>query len=267
MTASINHLTIVSENNHVVGRFYEGVFRLQPSEERDPLGPIRIGDGRIGLNLHPRLAGQPAQLDRFGMEVDDLGDTLARLRESYPRGVYAPAGGEKSGPVHAYDPDGNLFMLSQKGEGGHDDIYQPDGRERSRAIDHVALRVLRPREVAEFYMRIFGLARIEGPGERNVYLSDGNITLVVIPWRLSDFEKTGISARGLDHIGFRVESLDALKGDLARAVERNYRFQPNASIVGKGKEGANRIEMFRQTCPLGCHHLADPDGLIIDVRE
>ena len=115
---------------------------------------------------------------------------------------------------------------------------------------------------------MFGFAPLDGPsGERNAYLSDGNITLVIIPWRLSDFEHTGISARGLDHIGFRVESVDALKNDMARAIERNYRFQPNASIVGKGKEGANRIEMFRRTCPLGCHHLADPDGLIIDVRE
>lgn len=159
-------------------------------------------------------------------------------------------------------------MLSQKGACGHDDIYQPDGQTRSRVIDHVALRVLHPKAVAEFYENVFGFARLDGPsGERNAYLSDGNVTLVIIPWRLSDFENTGISARGVDHIGFRVESVEALKQDITRAIERNYRFQPNASIVGKGKEGANRIEMFRRTCPLGCHHLADPDGLIIDVRE
>jgi hypothetical protein len=25
--------------------------------------------------------------------------------------------------------------------------------------------------------------------------------------------------------------------------------------------------MFRNACPLGCHHMADADGLLIDVRE
>ncbi len=269
VAANINHLTIVSENNYAVGRFYEGFFHMRPAGARDALESVRIGDGRVGLNVHPRLPGQPAQLDRFGIQVDDIAATLARIRDGYPRiACSAPSGDAESGSVSTHDPDGNIFILSQNGARDHDDIYQPDGQQLRRVIDHVALRVLHPLAVAEFYQNIFGFTRLDEPaGGRNAYLSDGNVTLVIIPWRLSDFENTGISARGLDHIGFRVESIDALQNDMARAVERNYRLQPNASIVGKGKEGANRIEMFRRTCPLGCHHLADPDGLIIDVRE
>ena len=269
MTARINHLTIVSENNYAVGRFYEGFFHMRPAGMRDALAAVHIGDGRVGLNVSPRLPGYPAQLDRFGIEVDDIAATLARMRENYPRlACTAPVGDLASGSVSAHDPDGNFFTLSQKGARDHEDIYQPDGQMQTRVIDHVALRVLHPEAVTEFYLNVFGFARLDGrDGTQNAYLSDGNITLVIIPWRLSDFENTGISARGLDHIGFRVESIDALKTDVALAIERNYRVQPNASIVGKGKEGANRIEMFRRTCPLGCHHLADPDGLIIDVRE
>ena len=37
--------------------------------------------------------------------------------------------------------------------------------------------------------------------------------------------------------------------------------------MGRGKEGAERLTMFRRTCPLGCHDLADTDGLILDVTE
>ncbi len=268
MSAKINHLRIVSENPDIVGRFYEGFFRMRRFGVRGPFDPIGLGDGRIGLNIYPRQAGQPAQFDRFGIEVEDVGETLGRIRASYPRiGWSDPVGGAAAGSVICHDPDGNLFLLSQRGARDHEDIYAAEGARDARRIDHVALRVLHPQKVAEFYAAVFGFERIEGPGEANVYLSDGEVTLVVIPWRFSDFEQTGISARGMDHIGFRVESIAALKDDIARATERNFRLQPNASIVGKGKEAAGRIEMYKKTCPLGCHHLADPDGLILDVLE
>lgn len=271
MRARINHLTIVSEDNYALGRFYEGFFHMRPVRGRGAFDPVSLGDGRVGLNIHPRLAGQPAQLDHFGIEVDDMAEALGRLRAQFPRiqWLEQPAG-QAGDSVFLHDPDGNPFVLSQANRRDRDDIYEyePDGRTVSRVVDHFALRVLHPKRVAEFYMKIFGFTSLERPTDaENHYLSDGEITLVIIPWRLGDFEGTGISARGMDHIGFRVESLAALKDDVRRATERNYRLQPSASIVGKGKEGAGRLEMFRRTCPLGCHHMADSDGLIIDVRE
>ena len=104
-------------------------------------------------------------------------------------------------------------------------------------------------------------------GGRNIYLSDGQVTLVIIPWTMSDFENTGISARGMDHIGFKVESIDKLKSDIDQAAERNFRLRPGNTVVGRGKEGNERLVMFKRTCPLGCHHLADLDGLLLDVVE
>lgn len=269
MKARINHLTIVSEDNYALGRFYEGFFHMRPTGAKGALQDVSIGDGHIGLNIKPRVSGHPAQLDHFGIEVDDIERTFARIRENYPAIAWLerPSGGPLPS-ISTHDPDGNVFGVFQTGMKNGDEIYDADGRKQDRVIDHVALRVLHPQRVAEFYARVFELTPLEKrDGSKNVYLSDGNITLVIVPWRLGDFEKTGISARGMDHIGFRVESIAALKADIERETARNYRFQPSTSILGRGNEGAGRLEMFRKSCPLGCHHMADSDGLLIDVRE
>lgn len=269
MKAKINHLTILSEDNYALGRFYEGFFHMRPVSGQRALDDVRIGDGHIGINIKPRLSGHAAQLDHFGIEVDDIEQAFARIREGYPKIAWLENPSGRALPsISTHDPDGNIFGLFQTGKNNSDEIYEAEGRQQDRVIDHVALRVLHPERVAEFYVKVFELAPVENrDGSKNVYLSDGHVTLVIIPWRLGDFEKTGISARGLDHIGFKVESIAALKNDIERATEKNYRFQPRTSILGQGNEGMGRLEMFRTACPLGCHHMADSDGLLIDVRE
>jgi catechol 2,3-dioxygenase-like lactoylglutathione lyase family enzyme len=269
MDAKINHLTIRSEDAYTVGRFYEGFFHMRPAGTKGATEAVSIGDGRIGLNIYPRLSGHPAQLDHFGIEVDDLEAALARMGERYPAIEWLdPAASRPVGSVSAHDPDGNVFSLSQTGATNGEDFYEADGRAQDRVIDHIALRVLHPDRVAEFYAEVFGFSPLANPPRGdNAYLSDGNVTLVIIPWRISDFEGTGISARGLDHIGFRVESIAALKADLDQVSAQNNRFQPSTSVLGRGKEGAGRLTMFRTACPLGAHHLADSDGQLLDVTE
>lgn len=269
MKAKVNHLTIVSEDSYALGRFYEGFFHMRPTGTKGALQDVSIGDGHIGLNIKSRVPGHSAQLDHFGIEVDDIELAFARIRESYTQINWLEhASGGRLAWISTHDPDGNIFGVFQTGMTNSDEIYEADGREQDRVIDHVALRVLHPYRVAEFYAKVFDLTPLDRPSKgNNVYLSDGNATLVIIPWRLGDFEATGISARGMDHIGFRVESIAALKADIDRATARNYRFQPRTSILGQGKEGAGRLAMFKKACPLGCHHMADSDGLLIDVRE
>ena len=196
-------------------------------------------------------------------QLDDPDAVLARIRESYPTIAWRRNDDGASAPISTHDPAGNVFGVIPAGRDG-----TPDAGKRDRVIDHVALRVLHPERVAKFYADVFGLTPLEGaPEGNNIYLSDGHVTLVIIPWDIYDFEGTGITARGMDHIGFRVESIAALKDDLSRATEKNYRFQPATSTLGRGKEGAGRLAMFKRTCPLGCHHLSDSDGLLIDVTE
>jgi catechol 2,3-dioxygenase-like lactoylglutathione lyase family enzyme len=269
MIAKINHLTILSEDNYALGRFYQGFFHMRPAGTDEATRAVRIGDGHVGLNINPRLSGYPAQLDHFGIEVDDIELALARMGESYPaiEWLERPSG-QPFAPISTHDPDGNVFSLSQTGGKNGDEFYEVDGREPDRAIDHIALRVLHPEQVAEFYVHVFELSRLDrAPKGNNFYLTDGHITLVIIPWRMGDFGETGISAHGMDHIGFRVESIAQLKADMDRVTAQNYRFRPSNTVVGRGKEGAGRLAMFQKACPLGCHHMADSDGLLIDVTE
>jgi hypothetical protein len=265
MTARINHLTIVSEDNYALGRYYQGFFHMRPVASRGPADDVSIGDGRVALNIKPRVSGHPAQLDHFGIEVDDLALVQARIREGFPSVEWI----ERSpGVISTHDPVGNVIVVAQTGAKDRDGFYEAQGGAQDRVVDHFALRVRRPQLVAEFYAKVFDLSALKDPpAGDNLYLTDGQVTLVIIPWRLGDFEDTGISARGMDHIGFRVESINALKSDIARVVERNPRFQPSETVVGRGKEGAGRLAMFKRTCPLGCHHMADRDGLLLDVRE
>lgn len=269
MVARLKHLTILSEDNYTLGRFYQGLFHMRPAGPNNATDPVSISDGNIGLDIQPRLPGYRSQLDTFGIEVDDLDDIRARMQKAYPAISWTEDPTARPyATVSTHDPDGNVFGLRQAApaKGGNGD--SPQGWRQDRVVDHVGLRVLHPETVAEFYADIFGFSPVEGPGGNpNVYLSDGRVTLVIIPWRLDDFEGTGITARGLDHIGFHVESIEALKEDIDRAHEANYRFRPSTSTLGRGKEGAGRLAMFRKTCPLGCHHLSDSDGLLLDVRE
>ncbi|MFT5539568.1 MAG: catechol 2,3-dioxygenase-like lactoylglutathione lyase family enzyme [Alphaproteobacteria bacterium] len=269
MNAKINHLTIVSEDSYALGRFYEGFFHMRPTETKDVTGAVRMGDGNIGLNIKPRLPGTPAQLHYFGIEVDNIELACARMHENYPSVEWLERSSRRPFPsIAAHDPDGNFFGLSQTGMKDCADIYEVEGRDQDRVIDHIALRVLHPEQVAEFYVKVFNLSPLHNsPEGGNFYLSDGHVTLAIIPWILNDFMGTGISARGMDHIGFKVESITALKSDIDRITEQNYRFQPRTSIVGRGKEGSARLAMFRKTCPLGCHHMADSDGFLLDVTE
>jgi catechol 2,3-dioxygenase-like lactoylglutathione lyase family enzyme len=265
MTSKFNHFTILSEDNYALGRYYEAFFHMRSSGQGTAAADdVHIGDGRIGINIKPRLSGHPAQLDQFGIEVDDLAAVRERLRKNHPTIGWIE---RPSNTIATHDPVGNVFVVSQVGGKNREGFYEMDGRSTNRVVDHFALRVRRPQVVAEFYEKVFGLMRLDRLGGTNTYLSDGEITMVIIPWRLCDFEETGISARGMDHIGFRVESIDALKADIARITARNFRFQPSETVVGRGKEGKGRLDMFRKACPLGCHHMADADGLLLDVRE
>ncbi|MDH3240552.1 MAG: VOC family protein [Alphaproteobacteria bacterium] len=269
MNAKVNYLTILSEDNYALGRFYEAFFHMRPAGANGPTDDVHIGDGHIGLNIKPRLSGHAAQLDQFGIETDDVERVIARLNENYPEIEWLQrSGGASITAISSHDPAGNVFFVSQVGMKDCGDVYVGAGGAQDRLIDHFALRVLGPEKVAEFYAQVFGFQTIAGPKEsRNFYLSDGHVTLVIIPWQISDFEGTGITARGMDHIGFKVESIATLKADIDRAAEKNHRFRPSASVVGRGKEGKGRLEMFRKACPLGCHHMADLDGLLLDVTE
>lgn len=266
MSAKIRHIAIISDQYALLGRFYEAVFGMKTAADKRPERAVTVSDGYVGLNINPRKAGRPAGLDHFGVEVEDVERTCALLRERYPAiEVLKRPGTRPFAGISSHDPAGNLFDLSQTDMENRASVYVEPPREQACAISHLALRTLHADEVADFYLHLFGFERIgKKNGDPNHYLSDGRVTLIVMPWSILDYAGGGIARPGPDHIGFRVESLRAVKERLQAVGDNNPHLRPFP--VGAGPEGAARLKLFER-CPCGAHHLADPDGVLIDLAE
>lgn len=265
MFSKINHVAIVSDNYAQLAKFYEAVFGMKNSALARATQAVTVGDGYVGLNINPRRAGRSAGLDHFGIEVEDVETVFDRMRKSYPtvKWLKRPSNRPFAG-LTTHDPDGNVFDLSQQDMANRAGIYvDNDGKPNPRHISHVAVRTMRPDDMAEFYRGVFELApankRVD---DRNHYLTDGHVTLVIMPWEITDYEGTGIIASGMDHIGFKVESVAALKEDVERLAANNPRLAP-APL--SGAEGGALERLFHRSCPLGQHQMADCDGTLIDV--
>jgi hypothetical protein len=124
---------------------------------------------------------------------------------------------------------------------------------------------MRPEAMAEFYSSVFELNLANRKeGDKNYRLSDGHVTLVIMPWDITDYEGTGIILAGMDHIGFKVEDLDTCIEDIERIAADNPRLAP--APVGSGPEGKKLAELFECSCSIGQHRLADCDGVLIDIH-
>ena len=133
-------------------------------------------------------------------------------------------------------------------------------------IRHIAIATRDLEGTKKFYIEGLGLkdvGKINTPTSEGCYLTDGHVTLVIMPWDITDYDATGIITPGMDHIGFKVESVETFKADVQRIADDNPRLAP--APVGTGKEGAALAKLFERSCSLGQHCLADPDGILIDV--
>jgi predicted enzyme related to lactoylglutathione lyase len=267
MGTQIKHMAIASENYTLMGRFYEAVFHLRTSPRAKPESAVVVGDGYIGLNINPRRAGRQAGFDHFGFEVDDVGTVIERMKAKYPSvNVLKRPGNRPFAGLSTHDPAGNVFDLSQKGMENRRDVYEEGDWKQDRFISHFGLRTVMPEMLAQFYVEVFELRAQEKPaGDPNYYLSDGKVTLIVMPWNINDYLGSGIERPAPEHIGFKVESVETFKKDLETLIGRNPRLSP--SPVGGGPEGAARLKLFTASCPFGKYHLADPDGVLIDVSD
>ena len=267
MFAKLNHVAIVSENYAQLSKFYEAMFGMTTSSKTRPARAVTVRDGYVGLNINPRRAGRSAGFDHFGIQVEDTETALDRLRRFYPmvKWQQRPSNRPFAG-ITTHDPDGNVFDISQKDMTNRRDVYvENDGKLNTRYIDHFAMRTMRPTEMAEFYTRVFELTHVNRKeGDPNYYLSDGHVTLVIMPWDITDYAGTGIITCGMDHIGFKVEDVDACKADIQRIGDDNPRLAP--APVGTGAEGDALAKLFQRCCPLGEHRLADCDGILIDIH-
>ncbi len=268
MFAKLNHVAIVSENYAMSSRFYEAVFGMNTATGYRAEGAAVVGDGYVGMNINPRYPGRGARLEHFGFEVDDAEAALKRLRD-FPgvNSLKRPSNRPYAG-ISAHDPDGNVFDISQKEMENRTDIYveQAAGKINSRHINHFAMRTMQADKMAEFYRHVFELeVRNKREGDPNHYLTDGHMTMVIMPWRIADYDATGIMPPSLDHLGFKTESIEKLKADIERISARNPYLAPFP--VDFGAEMRARLALFQKSCPLCQFHLSDPDGVLIGASE
>lgn len=110
-------------------------------------------------------------------------------------------------------------------------------------IRHIAIRANDQNKVANFYKQTFGMTEVRNDGEgRAMYLSDGYITLAILPG------KPGM-ANGIDHFGFQVDDMEAV-GKRARESGGS------AELETRPRDG--RFAEFR---------VQDPVGSQIDLSE
>src|SRR6185312_16140383 len=172
MFAKLNHLAIVSENYAMSTRFYEAVFGLKTAREARVESATVVGDGYVGMNINPRVAGRGARLEHFGFEVNDVETALSRLK-AFPDVQWAkrPSNRPFAG-ISAHDPDGNVFDISQKDMENRTDVYVEKNALHPTHITHFALRTMHADAMAEFYRTVFELEpRNKREGDRNHYLA------------------------------------------------------------------------------------------------
>jgi predicted enzyme related to lactoylglutathione lyase len=267
MSAKLNHLAITSDHYTLLGMFYRAAFGMKVSgDTAREIGAISVGDGYVGMTIIPRRGGRKAGLDHFGIEVDDLESVHGKVASKYPDiEIVKRPGNRPFASYSAHDPAGNYFDLSQPGHENRAEVYAQGTWKQDTTISHFVLRAREAERLASFYVDVFQLEARNLPSEEGGYfLTDGRVTMSVVPWKISSFNGAGIEQPAMDHIGFRTPDIAAFKAGLDRLAKTNIALAPKP--VDFDAEGAARLALLKK-CPLGSFQLADPDGTLIDVAE
>jgi catechol 2,3-dioxygenase-like lactoylglutathione lyase family enzyme len=268
MFAQINHTAIISHQYPMLGKFYEAVFGLKYSSFRIVDAPI-YADGYVGMQIIPRRDGYVGGIDHFGMVVDDVETVLERMQKKHRKAniVKRPS----TRPFAAYsghDPDGNVFDLAQKKNDTRVDLYKEQAANswaQDRYFNKFAIRTPNAEQCAEFYADVFELQPVnrktEAPG---YHLTDGRMTLSIMPWSIPIFAGMSIKRPGPDHMGFHVEDLDAFKAHVAEVAGANPYLAPVP--LGGSKESDVRRD-FLKASATGKFQMTDPDGNWLDITD
>jgi predicted enzyme related to lactoylglutathione lyase len=263
MFAKLNHVAILSDKYAAQGLFYRALFDLKSgSPPQQDVIAWSLGDGYVGMNINPRSAGRQGGLDHFGIQVEDVDTVKERVAKKWPKiEIIKRPSNRPFAALGIHDPAGTYFDLSQSGMKNRGLVYEQPAWQQDRLITHWALRTIEPERLAEFYSEVFELAATQVDG--TFRLTDGRVSFIIIPWKLSDYVGGGIEKPALDHLGFEVESLDAFTADLAK-FKRNPDMHPKT--FDHSDEGASRKELFEKT-NLGDLYMADLDGVLLAIRE
>ena len=128
-------------------------------------------------------------------------------------------------------------------------------------IKHIALSTQDVEATARFYIEVFGLkeiGKIDDPGTRGCFLSDGNINLAILNFKSDTAAgvERGKGYSGIHHIGFQVQSVEAIADRLAAAgAERRHDVEQALGVAERQPHGNVEVK-YR-----------GPDGIMLDVSE
>ena len=129
-------------------------------------------------------------------------------------------------------------------------------------IKHIALSTQDPEKTARFYSDVFGMKQIGRVDHETVsgyFLTDGDLNLAILNFKndaVAGVER-GKGWSGIHHIGFQVESLEAIAERLAAAGSEPRHDINEALGVGYGREAHGNVEV----------KYIGPDGVTVDVSE
>ncbi len=129
-------------------------------------------------------------------------------------------------------------------------------------IKHIALSTQDVDKTAKFYIDVFGMkeiAKIDSPGARGYYLSDGDLNLAILNFKndaVAGVER-GKDWSGIHHIGFQVDNLEAIAEKLAAAGSKPRDDVNQALGVGHHGHRYANVEVKYN----------GPDNVMVDVSE
>jgi glyoxylase I family protein len=127
---------------------------------------------------------------------------------------------------------------------------------------HIALSTQDPEKTARFYSDVFGMKQIGRVDHETVsgyFLTDGDLNLAILKFKndaVAGVER-GKDFSGIHHIGFQVESLEAIAERLAAAGSERRDDVNEALGVGRSGEHRANVEV----------KYSGPDGVMLDVSE
>ena len=129
-------------------------------------------------------------------------------------------------------------------------------------IRHIAISTQDVDATAKFYVDVFGMkqiGKVDHPAVRGYFLTDGEINFAVLSFKNDEAAgvERGKGYSGLHHIGFQVESVEAIAERLAQAGSHRRDDINDALGLGQSGQRHGNVEV----------KYTAPDGVTVDVSE
>ena len=148
------------------------------------------------------------------------------------------------------------------------DIYADEGALNERHVFHFGFRTLNPEAMVDFYSDVFQFQRIDAAaGDPNRYLTDGHVTMVVMPWSITDYDSTGIVSPSMDHIRNDLRVLGDPYGAIAPQFITGSYFTTRAYAAAQPALVTNVARALRRAAAWANGHPNDTAAILARVQK